>query len=358
MSAPIDRWLEEYARGQLSRRDFIRRTALAGLGFSATYSLLASADALAQSPAASGAPAPSATPLKTTTALKTLGFSHPFPGTGIYRGLQKGLKQEGERLGVETLESTAEGQADKQLAELNTWVDTVGVQAVSILNINGEGLGPFVEHAHENGVQVIGYAFDIEGQDGYNVFDNYQGAQLVADEAIKWINENVPEGEVQMGLLTLDTIEVGKVRVHEAERLITEAIPRVKVVASAEGTNIAGPAQEATLSMLQANPDIRVIIAISDDGQLGAWQAMKQLGLEKQIWSAGYDGLEPVMQAIVDGELIGVTAAIPLVQIGAANVWVAANLVDGDAPGYFDAPYLLVTKDTPELAAQLIADQQ
>src|SRR5690349_20095132 len=98
MSAPIDRWLEEYARGQLSRRDFIRRTALAGLTFSATYSLLASADALAQSPAASRAPAPSATPLKTTTGLKTLGFSHPYPGTGIYRGLQKGLKQEGERL--------------------------------------------------------------------------------------------------------------------------------------------------------------------------------------------------------------------------------------------------------------------
>jgi hypothetical protein len=39
-------------------------------------------------------------------------------------------------------------------------------------------------------------------------------------------------------------------------------------------------------------------------------------------------------------------------------VWVAANLVDGDAPGYFNAPYLLVTKDTPELAAQLIADQE
>jgi ABC-type sugar transport system substrate-binding protein len=356
--AGLDRWAEAYMRGQLSRRDFIRRMGIAGMSVAAIHGVLQSTGVSAQSPAASVMPAPSATPLKTTTGLKTLGFSHPFPGTGIYRGLRKGLRQEGERLGVDTLESTAEGQADKQLAELNTWVDTVGVDAVSILNINGEGLGPFVDHAHEKGVKVIGYAFDIEGQDGYNIFDNYQGAQLVADEAIKWINENVPEGEVQMGLLTLDTIDVGKVRVHEAERLITEAIPRVKVVASAEGTNIAGPAHDATLSMLQANPDIRVIIAISDDGQYGAYQAMKELGLEKQIWSAGYDGLEQVMQAIVDGELIGVTASIPLVQIGAANVWVAANLVDGDSPGYFAAPYLLVTKDTPELAAQLIADQK
>jgi ABC-type sugar transport system substrate-binding protein len=350
----LERWADDYTRGQLSRRDFIRRMALAGMSFTAIGAVLRTTGAAAQS----AAPAPSATPLKTETALTTLGFSHPYPGTGIYRGLRKGLRAEGERLGVETLESTAEGQADKQLAEINTWIDTIGVEAVSILNINGEGLGPTVDHAHENGVKVIGYAFDIDGQDGFNVFDNYQGAQLVADEAIKWINETHPEGEVQMGLLTLDTIEVGQVRVHEAERLIQEAIPRVKTVWSAEGTNIAAPAQEATLSQLQANPDTKIIIAISDDGQYGAWQAMKQLGLETQIWSAGYDGLQEVMEAIVAGELLGVTASIPLVDIGAANVWVAANLVDGDEPGFFAAPYLLVTKDDAELAAQLIADQQ
>src|SRR5262245_52439065 len=350
----LERWADDYLSGQLSRRDFIRRMAIAGMSFAAIGAVLRSTGVAAQSPA----PAPAATPLKTETALTTLGFSHPFPGTGIYRGLRKGLRQEGERLGVETLESTAEGLADKQLAEINTWIDTIGIEAVSILNINGEGLGPTVAHAHEQGVKVIGYAVNIEGEDGYNVFDNYQGAELVAAEAIKWINENIPEGEVEMGLLTLDTIEVGRVRVHEAERLIIEAIPRVKTVWSAEGTNIAAPAQEATLSQLQANPNTRVIIAISDDGQYGAWQAMKQLGLEKQIWSAGYDGLVEVMEAIVAGELIGVTASIPLVDIGAANVWVGANLVDGDEPGFFDAPYLLVTKDDADLAAQLIADQQ
>jgi ABC-type sugar transport system substrate-binding protein len=85
---------------------------------------------------------------------------------------------------------------------------------------------------------------------------------------------------------------------------------------------------------------------------------MRQLGKEQQIWSAGYDGLQEVMEAIVSGQLIGVTASIPLVEIGAANVWVAANLVDGDEPGFFNAPYILVTKDDADLAAQLIADQQ
>jgi ABC-type sugar transport system substrate-binding protein len=344
----LDRWAEDFVRGRIDRRTFIKRMAAIGLTFSSISAILA---ACSNVPGSSGGPGSSA-----ATGLKKLGFSHPFPGSDIYRPLRKGLREEAAKLGVETLESTADGDAGKQLAELNTWIQTVGVQAVSILNINGEGLKPTVDQAHAKNVKVIGYANHIEGEDGYNVFDNAQGAAEVAELAIDWINENIPDGDVEMGLLTLDTIEVGKVRVHNAEEAIIKAIPRVKVVASAEGTNLAGPAQEATRSMFQAHPDIRVLICISDDGQLGAYQALKALGKEQDVWSAGYDGAKPVMELIRDKELVGVTAAIPLKDIGAANVWVAANLIDNKDPKFFDAPYRLVTNDTPDLANELIAD--
>jgi ribose transport system substrate-binding protein len=360
----LDRWAEDFMTGRIDRRTFIKRMAAVGLTFSSISGILAACTSTpAASPsAAAGTTAPgsaagaSGAAASGTTGLKKLGFSHPFPGSDIYRPLRKGLREEAAKFGVETLESTADGDAGKQLAELNTWIQTVGVQAVSILNINGEGLKPTVDQAHAKNVKVIGYANHIEGEDGYNVFDNAQGASEVAKLAIEWINKNIPEGEIEMGLLTLDTIEVGKVRVHNAEQEIIKAVPRVKVVASAEGTNLAGPAQEATRSMFQAHPDIRVLICISDDGQLGAYQALKALGKQKDVWSAGYDGAKPVMELIRDKELVGVTAAIPLKDIGAANVWVAANLIDNKDPKFFDAPYKLVTNDTPDVANQLIAD--
>ena len=355
----IDRWADEYATGRIDRRTFIRRMVAAGLTLTSVSAILAAcsnAAAPSASAGATGAASGSAAASGGTTGLKKLGFSHPFPGTDIYRPLRKGLRAEAQKLGVETLESTADGQADKQLAELNTWIQTVGVQAVSILNINGEGLKPTVDQAHAKGVKVLGYANHIDGEDGYNIFDNEQGAAEVAKLAVDWINKNIPDGPVEMGLLTLDTIEVGKVRVHNAEQAIIKALPRVKVVASAEGTNIAGPAQEATRSMFQAHPNIRVLICISDDGQLGAYQALKALGKEKNVWSAGYDGAKPVMELIRDKALIGVTAAIPLKDIGAANVWVAANVIDGKDPKFFAAPYKLVTNDNPDVANQLIAD--
>lgn len=321
------------------------RFGVAGISLTALGPLLAACGEDSGSSAATGG-----------SAVEKLGFSHPFPGTDIYRPLRKGLREEADKRGITVLESQAEGKADKQLAELRTWIQS-GVQAISILNIAGDGLGPVIEQAHERDVKILGYGGPIEGQDGSETFDNEQGAELVAEEAMKYIEANLADADtIEVGLLTLDVLPLGKVRVHNAIEAIQAKDPRVKVVAKAEGTNIAEPAQKATRSMFQAHPDIRMMICISDDGQLGAYQALKNVGKEKDVWLAGYDGSRIVMQMIMDQEMIGCTASIPLREIGQACIWVPVNVIEGKTPTDYAAPYKLVANDTPEVAKQLIAD--
>lgn len=340
----LARWGAALARGQISRRQLIQRALVAGISMASVSATLASCSREGGGGGAGGGPK-----------VSKLGFSHPFPGTDIYRPLRKGLREEASKLGVQILESQAEGKADLQINEIRTWIES-GVQAIAVLNIAGEGLKPLVELAHSKGVKMLGYGSHLEGEDAYTVFDNEQGAEQVAAEAEKWINQNIPTGEVPIGLLTLDVLEVGKVRVHHALDTLKQRVPRVKVVGSAEGTNIAGPAQEATRSMIQAHPEIRVMICISDDGQVGAYQALKAVGKEKDVWLAGYDGSRVAMNMLLDREMIGCTAAIPLKEIGASVIWAPYNLITGKTPTTFDAPYKLVTNDTPDLARQLIAD--
>lgn len=330
--------------------------------FGAVGGLLALAPVLA----ACGSESSSATSAATTGTgaattgareVKQIGFSHPFPGTDIYRPLQKGLLEEAERLGVEVLESQAEGKADKQLAEIRTWIAS-GVPGVTILNVAGEGLGPIVEQAHGKDVKIVGYASHIDGEDGYVVFDNRQGAQLVADEASRYIDENLADLDtIEVGLLTLDSLgETGTTRVGGCVEMLRALQPRIEVVAKAEGTNIAGPAQEATRSMIQAHPDIRLMICISDDGQVGAYQALKSAGKERDVWLAGYDGSRVAMRLLLDGDMLGCTAAIPLRRVGAAAVRIPYGLAVGEGPDGYSAPYELVTNETAELAERLIAD--
>ncbi len=332
--------------GQLTRRQALGRFGAAGVTVAGLGPLIAACGSDDGGSAASGG----------GSEVRKLGFSHPFPGTDIYRPLRKGLREEADKRGIEVLESQAEGKADKQLAELRTWISS-GVQGISILDISGEGLGPVIEQAHKKGVKILGYGGPIDGQDGSETFDNEQGAELVAEEAMKYIQANLAGADtIEVGLLTLDVLPLGKVRVHNAIDAIKAKEPRIKVVASAEGTNIAEPAQKATRSMFQAHPDIKMMICISDDGQLGAFQALKNVGKEKDVWLAGYDGSRIVMQMLLDREMVGCTASIPLREIGRACVSIPANVIEGKTPTDYAAPYKLVTNDTPDVAKQLIAD--
>jgi ABC-type sugar transport system substrate-binding protein len=330
---------------RLTRRQAVGRLGAAGISIAGLGPLLAACGEDESGGAAGGG-----------SSVEKLGFSHPFPGTDIYRPLRKGLREEADKRGIDVLESQAEGKADKQLAEIRTWISS-GVQAISILDIAGEGLAPVIDQAHEKGVKILGYGGPIEGQDGSETFDNEQGAELVAAEAMKHIEANLADAEtIEVGLLTLDVLPLGKVRVHNALEAIQAKEPRIKVVASAEGTNIAEPAQKATRSMFQAHPDIKMMICISDDGQLGAYQALKNIGKEKDVWLAGYDGSRVVMQLLLDREMVGCTASIPLREIGQACVWVPVNVIENKEPKDYAAPYKLVSNDTPEVARQLIAD--
>ena len=78
----IDRWAEDFVRGRIDRRTFIKRMAALGLTFSSISAILA---ACSTTPAASGGPGGSVA----ASGLKKLGFSHPFPGSDIYRPLRK-----------------------------------------------------------------------------------------------------------------------------------------------------------------------------------------------------------------------------------------------------------------------------
>jgi ribose transport system substrate-binding protein len=328
---------------QLTRRQAVGRFGAAGVAFAGLGSVVA---ACGGSGSAGGG----------DSDVQKLGFSHPFPGTDIYRPLRKGLREEAEKRGVTVLESQAEGKADKQLAELRTWIQS-GVQGISILDISGDGLKPVIKQAHAKGVKILGYGGAIAGEDGSETFDNAQGAELVAAEAMKYIQANLPDAQtIEVGLLTLDVLPLGKVRVHNALNAIKAKEPRVKVVASAEGTNIAEPAQKATRSMIQAHPNIKMMICISDDGQLGAYQALKNVGKEKDVWLAGYDGSRVVMKLLLAREMVGCTASIPLRQIGRSCVDIPINVIEKKPPKDYAAPYKLVSNDTPDVAKQLIAD--
>ena len=282
-----------------------------------------------------------------------IAFGQPHRTADVYKPLIAGAKEEGAKRGYEILESFAEGQAAKQVAEINTWI-AQEVDALVILPLDEKAMAPLVKKAKDAGSVFVTYSVSVPGEDGHILFDHPQGAALVGEAAGKWVNETLG-GKAEVALLTAEFNENGRLRINGAEQKLLELAPNAKVVARQEAI-LAPEALKATQSILQAHPNVNVIICIADDGCLGAAQAFKATRRDPEtMFIAGFDGSKQVMERIIAGEPIRATAALDLLAIGRSVAWVPANILEGGEPTSVNHPYQLVTVDTPDLAQKLIA---
>jgi ribose transport system substrate-binding protein len=283
-----------------------------------------------------------------------IGFGQPDRTADVYKPLIAGAKAEGKKRGYEILESFAEGRADKQIAEINNWIG-LGVDAMVILPLDEKAMQPAIQKCHDAGIKFVGYANIIENEDGYITWDNKTGAEMLGTHAANWINETLG-GQAEVAFLTAEFHQTGRERIHGAEAKLLELAPNIKVVNRTEAV-LAPEAFTATQSILQANPNLSMLICIADDGCLGAAQAFQATSRDPStIYIAGYDGSREAMKKILEGGPIKATAALPLFDIGKSVTWVPDNILSGNDPTYFVHQYQLVTTETPDLANKLIAD--
>jgi ribose transport system substrate-binding protein len=283
-----------------------------------------------------------------------IGFAFSDTKVDVFKPLMAGAEEEAKRRGYEVLVSSPSGRAEAQIADLNTWIGQ-GVEALVILPLDPNAIAGVARRAQDRGIVVVGYSDHIPGEDGYDVFNHRQGAQIVGEYAAQWIRENL-EGKAQVAVLAFDQVEVGRQRIDGALAAIEAAGVDANVVARQEAAD-AATGLTTMQSILQAHPDTNVVIGVNDDVILGASQAFAAAKKPKdEIFIAGFDGNRQAMQRILDGDYIKATGALPLKRIGEAIVWIPANILEDRRPTNYTADYELVTTETPDLARALIAD--
>lgn len=293
----------------------------------------------------------------TTAAGETyrVAFGFPFRMVDVYKPLIDAAKAEAERNGVELLESSAGISASEQLAEVNTWIGQ-GVDAIVLFSLEPDSLGPVVERAHEAGIKIIGYGENLPEQDGSIVFNNTQGAELIGQITGEYINDELG-GEANLGVLSFLTGEQNRIRSQVAVETILEVAPGAEVVAEAQA-NDAATALEVGRPMLNQAPDINVVVANTDDNINGFQSALSAAGRDpRSVWFASYDASTPILQKMLNGEIIGVTAALPTADIGEAVVTAALNAITGEGETSLNPDYVAVMHDDTDLIEEILAER-
>jgi ribose transport system substrate-binding protein len=298
--------------------------------------------------------------LTSTGNVKSVAFGHASSASSIYPVLVHGAQREASARGYKLLTSSANDDSAAQLDELNTWI-AQRIAGVIVAPVDSSAMGPVIERAHTDDVKFLSYANrSLPGVDGSVVFDNPQGAKLVGRAAANWVNTTLG-GRAKVALLTYDGQEAGRQRIDGAVAALTEMAPAVEIVARQEAV-FADKALPVFQSMLQAHPDINVVLCMADDACLGAERAFMQSNPSKErqeaMFMAGWDGTMPVLEAIASGSVIRASGLLDLDETGRASIEATINAVEGSGRTRIDLPYVLIEQSDPAKAQTYIDKYQ
>lgn len=220
--------------------------------------------------------------------------SHDNP---FFKAEAVGAEARAKELGYETLVLVHDDDANKQSQLIDTAIGR-GAKAIILDNAGSEASIAAVQKAKDAGVPSFLIDREINATGvavSQIVSNNYQGAQLGAEEFVRLMGEKGNYVE----LLGREADLNAGIRSKGYHDIIDE-YPDMKMVAqqSANWSQTEGYSKMETI--LQANPDIQGVISGNDTMAMGAIAALQAAG-RKDVIVVGFDGSNDVRDSITSG---------------------------------------------------------
>lgn len=189
--------------------------------------------------------------------------------------------------GYELIVVDGANDPSKQVQGLENCV-AAGCQGVDFRALDPVSAEDAINEAVGKGIVVSTYP-DIPGRSAVLLYDDYQRGVYLATEAAKWIDEKLG-GEAEVAFLIEPKNDSAMKRIDAFNDVLTEKCPGAKIVGQAEGFT-SDIAMSSTETLLQAHPDIKVILSSNDAGGLGAFEAVNSAGkASDDFFIGGIDG--------------------------------------------------------------------
>ena len=275
---------------------------------------------------------------------KRIGVGQPDRTADFYHGFINAVHQEADKLGYDILESFSGAAPEAQMAELNAWI-AAGVDALVVMPSDPNAIGGVVARCKAKGIVFIGYANIVPGADGYMKWDDPTAGTQMGELIVKHIKEKLG-GKAEVALLTLPTNQATRDRIGYTKAAIQKGLP--ETVFWETQAVLAPEALKATQSMLQAHPDIKVIVCCADDGALGARAAYMNSGLSPdKVFLCGWDGSKQNLNLIKQKDkFIQASAALDITLVGQTVVDIPDHVFKHKGPTEVLIPYVMVTPET------------
>ncbi|MEO5620479.1 MAG: D-ribose ABC transporter substrate-binding protein [Cypionkella sp.] len=239
----------------------------------------------------------------------TIAIITPSPDNPFFKAEADGAAAKAKELGYEVMTLVHDDDANKQ-SELFDSAIAAGVKAIILDNAGADASVAAVQKAKDAGIPSFLIDREITATGvavSQIVSNNYQGAQLGAEEFVKLMGEKGEFAEL-IGKESDTNAGIRSKGYHD----VIDQYPDMKMVASQTANWSQTEAYTVMESMLQANPGIMGVIAGNDTMAMGAYAALEAAG-RKDVIVAGFDGSNDVRDSILAGG-IKVTVLQPAYQ--------------------------------------------
>jgi ribose transport system substrate-binding protein len=264
-------------------------------------------------------------------------------------------KQEAKADGYTLIIDDPGNDQQKQINTIDTWIQE-GVGALIVQPVAPETIETEAAKARKAGIKWITYANQITNQDATLGFDHVAGGNEIGKAACEYVKSNLG-GTAKAALLTYEKGAWAQKRRQGIEQGLASCGAKVTIVARQDALSQTDGVT-AMSTILQANPDVNLVLAVEETATEGAYQAFSNAGKsanDPKIFLAGIDGTKHALQLIQQGSMYRASAALSLTSVGKGMVLLPQRL-EGGTSGDYVVPLELVTKDTTDLLNKYIAD--
>jgi ribose transport system substrate-binding protein len=272
-----------------------------------------------------------------------IAYMPPATEFNYYMAIGAGIKALAADAGVETFMLAPQSGADiaTQMKMLQD-VTTQDVDAIILSTHDENAAAPLVKKAVDQGIAVVIVNSDIAAfPSPVNAVVGYgqrKGTHNLGEYAAKMVN-----GKANVGVLE------GLPGYHSTERIggfldAFKNYPDMKIIASLPTEWNVETGNKAMMDMLQAHPEINLVVCANDYIAIGAAKAAEALG-RKDILIFGNDGDTTGMEDIAAGRWTGTQNTTPYI-MGKVALQVAIDVLNGVFPGgWVETPSITTDKN-------------
>jgi len=253
-------------------------------------------------------------------------------GNAYFIACRKGAEQAAKELGVDLdWQGPTDPDPAKQAQIVDTWV-TSGVDVIAVAVENRDAISPALKKAREHGIKVITWDSDAD-QGARDFFVNQATPQGIGytlmDHAARLMGGKGEFAIIVGSITAANMIEWQK---YIKERM-AEKYPNIKLIDVRPCDDKQGIAMSEANTMLNANPNLKLIMAICSPGVPGAAEAVKQSGrTDVKVIGLGLpnDNKPYIHEGVTDCIVLWNTMDLGYLTVYAADEIVQGSLKAGD----------------------------